>query len=428
MFSKSIMGIWGQVPIDIEQFSAYLRLFYYVLIVVVTATILYTLLEWFTMDRAIKLFNNKNVYVFIGNKGYYGVLHAPPRGGGSFEIFFKDKNIENPLSLLMFLIENYEETGKTKFMFEAKKLLAEFKKMGIVDKNIEIEDLKKGYNPWASPSLVSKKVFKERLSDLYAIICFRYMLSRRELRERWRELERLYHPSMFSRIVRSTYNILSLVKDRLSQALMRSATPILSNISPELKSTLEDFQKKTTQIQTTYHPLLENSIGRLINVRVNDVEGELKIYQGVLREYSNNYIVVYDVDYKIQMRTLFKDVKEVEGFPKPFLETHGLDIKTGKHISLRYIDDKQVIVLNNISNEPIHVEKVNVGDKDYTVEKILYGGEELSIDIDEYPSYVEVNYEISREADIIWPRSKIEVIGLGDYPAKLLENILMRKL
>lgn len=427
MLSNNISIILGQIPIDIEQFSSYLRIFYYILIVVVTATILYTLLEWFTMDRAIKIFNNKHVYVFIGKKGYYGVLHTPSRGGGSFEIFFKGKHIENPISLLMFLIENYEETGKTKFIIEAKRLLAEFKKMGIVESDIEIKDLKKRYNPWASPSLVSKKVFKEKLSDLYAIICFRYMLSRRELRERWKELEKLYHPSLGSRIVRSTYNMLSLIKDRLSQALMHSATPILSSISPELKSTLEDFQKKTAQIQTTYHPLLENSIGRLINVKVNDVEGEQKIYQGVFREYSNNYIVVYDVDYKIQMKTIFKNMKEIEGFPKPFLETHGLDIKTGKHLEI-VIEDKNTIMIKNISNEPVKVENVRINDKEYNVNAVIFEGENILVTVDDYSDTVEINYEISREADIIWPRSKIEVVGLGDYPAKLLENILMRKL
>ena len=56
------------------------------------------------------------------------------------------------------------------------------------------------------------------------------------------------------------------------------------------------------------------------------------------------------------------------------------------------------------------------------MDKILYGGENTSVKIDYSLSLVKVDYEISRVADIIWPRSKIVIIGLGDYPAKLLEK------
>jgi len=426
----NVIEVINQTPVlGADYLASYIHLVYYVALVVITATILYTILEWLTMDRAIKIFNNKFVFAFIGKKAYYGVLHTPSRGGGSFEIFFKGKNIENPISLLMFLIENYEETGRKKFLLEANKLLREFKKMKILEESLTLEDVKKKYNPWASPSLVSRKVFKEKLSELDAIICFRYTLTKQELRRRWRELEKLYHFSLLSRIARNIYNILSLVKDKLSQALMKSATPIISSFSPELRATLEDFQKKTSQIQTTYHPLLENSIGRLINVKVVDVDGESKIYQGVLREYSNNYILVYDVDYKIQMKTFFKNLREVEGYPKPYLETHGLEIDVGKHIALeRNAGDGQTfLVLRNISDEPIRVEKIKIGGKEFDINKIVFGGEKIEIQTDDdLNQEIEVSYEISREADILWPRSKVEIIGLGDYPAKLLENILRR--
>ena len=57
--------------------------------------------------------------------------------------------------------------------------------------------------------------------------------------------EKLYYSSLSSKIVKGTYNILSLVKDRLSQALMRSTTPMLSSLSPETKIYIRRFSEKT---------------------------------------------------------------------------------------------------------------------------------------------------------------------------------------
>jgi len=394
----------------------------------IVLSIIYGIAELFSRDRAIKLFEGKYAFVFFGNEGFYGRIRVPPRSGGGFEILFPPEGIENPVSLLAFLIENYQETGDRKFIEEAEELLADFKKRGIVPKNFKLEDIKN--NPWAPPSLVSRKVFSQELGKLSAIIIFKYTLDKEELGERWKELRRLYHPSFFSRAKRKVYNSLAYVKDKISTAVTRATGTFMATLTPELRAGVETLEKKIISgVGTIYDALLENSIGRLITVQVQDIDGEMKLYQGVLREYSNNYIVIYDVDYRIKMLAKFKGTKSERGFPRPQIMLHGWHFSEGEHIrmkDLKFESNTVSFKLLNVSEEPVRIVKVKVDENEVAVSRVLFHNEEVQVSANANSNepIIEVLYEISREADVIWPRSKVKVIGLGDYPPTILSSIL----
>ncbi|HDD34067.1 MAG TPA: hypothetical protein ENG30_02835 [Thermofilaceae archaeon] len=57
---------------------------------------------------------------------------------------------------------------------------------------------------------------------------------------------------------------------------------------------------------------------------------------------------------------------------------------------------------------------------------MLQPGEAVEISVPFY-SELTVEYEVSKEADIMWPRSKVRVVGLGDYPPHLLSEVLVMK-
>lgn len=111
-------------------------------------------------------------------------------------------------------------------------------------------------------------------------------------------------------------------------------------------------------------------------------------------------------------------------------------MKWEKNLEATYNPQERIITFKNISQYPLKIENIQItiqtseGDKlqDIAVGTVLFPGEQITAKLpdnmkgDEYTVY----YEISREADIIWPRSKVKVLGLGDYPADLLKTILSK--
>jgi len=398
--------------------ASYIWLFVYVVGTGFLISLIYSIVDWFSKDRVLKQVIGKRCVVFLGNDAYYGRLILPPRSKGGFEVMLDGRQVENPEALLAFLKENYEETGERKFIDEAVKLLEEFKRIGVVRQDLTLDDIE--INPWAPPSLVSKKVYPSQLGDLHAILIFRHMLSKSELRKKWAELKRLYAAGPLYRLKRKIYSALAYIKDKLTLTITPAVLPAASISTPELKKALEEAEKQALAgAGKLYDPLLENGIGRLVTVRVVDVEGETKYYQGILKEYSDNYIYVLDVDYRLQMDTKITPDGEAPGYPKTRIKLHNFRVE-GRHLEGSWRDG--YLVLRNVHNALIKVEKVKNAEKEIAVGKVLKPQEELKIQLPEGDAFIE--YEISLEADIIWPRKKAEVVGLGDYPADLLKAVI----
>ncbi|MCD6244080.1 MAG: hypothetical protein J7J65_02445, partial [Candidatus Korarchaeota archaeon] len=106
-----------------DQVVGTLMPFIYLLILGIVLSLVFSLVELFSIDRVLKLVRGRKAFVFLGKEAYYGKLYIPPRSKGGFEVFYVDENIENPESLIAFLIENYQETGNEKFLEKAKILL-----------------------------------------------------------------------------------------------------------------------------------------------------------------------------------------------------------------------------------------------------------------------------------------------------------------
>ncbi|RLE94400.1 MAG: hypothetical protein DRN04_03830 [Thermoprotei archaeon] len=407
----------------------YTQLILYLLAIGLVLSIIYAIADVLTRDRVLKVVVGKRAFVFLGNEAYYGKIVTPPRSGGGFEIYFPSEKIENPVSLLAFLVENYRETKDKKFLEEAEELLKEFKKMKLIPENFTLDQVK--WNPWAPPSLISKKIFPSDIKNLNAIIIFKDLLSEEELKEKWKELRSIYHPPLIKRLGRRIYNSLIFVKDKLT-ATLAGGISMVAYFSPEIKRSLEDITKSTIG-SVSYNPLLENSIGHLLTIEVTDIDGEKKLYQGILREYSGNYIAVYDVDYRVQVEAVYKGNRIQPGYPRASIKIEGWKFDFKQHIRVKVepkgkVDDKVKVsvTLKNIHDNFIKVEKLTVDGNEVKVDKVLEPGQEVSVEAQaasEEPS-IKIDYEICLEADIVWPISKVKIIGLGDYPPSLLKDVL----
>ena len=372
-----------------------LDLFFYIIVFVIVSTIVYSIIEFFSMDRVLKIVRGKKAHVALNNELHFGKLHIPPRSGGGFEVFYE--RIHNPESLVLFLEEKYKETKDNKFLNRKQEILKFFK--------IRIKGLK--FNAWLNPTLSSRKIFQQELNKLKAIFIFRDYLSEKELEERKRELSKLLYPPFYKVIGRKISNALSFIKDKLTSSTSQFTS--LAPLPTEMKKVVEESTKKVIVSKFSgYEPLLENSIGRVVNVEVIDLDGKKRIYSGILREYSNKYILLYDIHYKFQLVLEFKNNKtkvSLKNQPKVF----GDVVEIGKHVEIKRKNNK--IIIKNIHTSPIKIIKIKSGQKEVEINKVLEPNQFISLSL---PKNFIMEYEVSKIADIIWPRSLARVLGFAD--------------
>lgn len=396
-----------------------LELFAYLLGLGVILSAVYGVVEYFSLDRVLKIVKGTRAFVFLGGEVHYGRLHIPPRSGGGFEVFYEEKGLENIPTLLAFYLENYRETGDKKFLRYAEKLLEMFKRDGVLPPDYTLD--KVALNPWAPPSLVSRKVYPQELKNLWMILSFVDFMDEKEKRGRWRRLAKLYSPSLPRRLARKLENALSYVKDKLAAALIAQTKVVVGAVPSEVSKAIEEAEKKAVAgaLTPSYDALLENSIGRLVTVRFKDVEGEEKLYQGVLCEYSGSYIYVMDVDYRLQLEaTVEGDGLKVS----PVVAFYGFRLPLKPELGVERRDGK--VVVRNEWDRPVKLEKVSGANGEAAVNRVLWPGEEA--ETSDPGGTLKLSFEVALEADIVWPRSKATVVGLGDYPAPVLRDVLRR--
>jgi len=427
-----------QVPDEAyKMLYDYLNILSPFIILIIISVLIGLIIDRISRDRVIKLFNGYWVVLFYEDidknglkEAYFGKINIPPRSGGGFELEYALKTIVNPVKLLGYLKRMYEDTGNEKYIKKARELYDHIIKSRRI--NISFEEIK--YDPFTEPSEASRKVYKDNIKDVYAIVRFVDLMSKEELERRMEELNKTFYPGTLYRIKRSITNFLGLAKDRLTEAF----GTVSSKLSKVVPIPVEKEIKKTSETIVTgklgsYEALLENSIGKLVLVKVKDIDGLERFYQGILREYSPNYIAVYNVDFRIEEEAVYIGRRLLDNYPIEKLDYHGWALKEGKHLDIISIEnktDKSIIKVKNLYNNNIYIDKfivnnqeVKVPDQnlepDETVEMII---EE---DIGENPE-IKVQYTIAKKSDIIWPTSKVRVIGSGEPSEKFIESILKK--
>jgi len=384
----------------------------------VALSIVYALIDYFSVDRVLKLVRGTRAFVFIGGEVHYGRLHIPPRSGGGFEVFYEERGLEHIETLLAFYLENYRETGDRKFLRHAERLLEHFKERGLLPPDYTLDRVE--VNPWAPPSLVSRKVYPGELKDLWMILSFVDFMDEGERRARWRRLARVYSPPLHRRLARKVENSLSYVKDKVAATLAAQTRVFIGAVPGDLAKTLEEAEKKivSSTLAPSYDALLENSIGRLVTVRFTDVEGEEKLYQGVLCEYSGGYIYVMDVDYRLQLEAVLEGGELREA--RPIVSFHGFRLSLDPR--LRVDERDGVLVVTNTWDRPVKLEKLEGPQGSATLNRVLRPGESAETPAVGFPA--KLSLEVALEADIVWPRAKATVVGLGDYPVPVLRDLI----
>jgi hypothetical protein len=202
-------------------------------------------------------------------------------------------------------------------------------------------------------------------------------------------------------------------------------------VTPDVSKEIQKYGEKAVGQIGSYEALLENSIGKLVKVQVQDVDGTTRYYNGILREYSSNYIVVYNVDFPIDEEAIFEGERLLKEFPRERLDFHGWQLNEPPHLQIlnyKIKDNRITFDIKNIHSDYINVEKIKIGDKEITLkDPIFLPGEMEHIEVEGEFSQepkIHILYKIIKVADVIWPASKAKVVGSGEPTESIIESIL----
>ncbi len=148
-------------------------------------------------------------------------------------------------------------------------------------------------------------LYKYEYPNVAALIRYHDQLSDRNKKEREKELNRTYHPTLLRRLKRKTANIFKTIRDSVMEVVnllisqAKKATPAGAVLSSQDKYVSQMKQELMGSIGASYEPLLERYIGNRVVLEL--IRGD-KIFEycGVLKEYTAEFIEVMDVNYKVE--------------------------------------------------------------------------------------------------------------------------------
>ena len=155
-----------------------------------------------------------------------------------------------------------------------------------------------------SNELTKKKfiLYKNEFKNMQLIILLHSYLDKKQKLKRNRILKKFLRPGIFSKVKRKLGNVFATAKDAVNEIinlLMASAKTIgpMKSISPQGKHV--DRLKDDSMGNLTgnaYEPIWEKYIGKKVDVEIKE-DKSLKI-EGVLVEYSQSYILLFDSSIK----------------------------------------------------------------------------------------------------------------------------------
>lgn len=145
-------------------------------------------------------------------------------------------------------------------------------------------------------------IYKNEYPDIQAIVRYHRDLTEEGKKLRIEDFQRTFQPSRWRKIRRSIINFLKIIKDALLE-IINMLTSHLSRTTPAGATfASNDIQVNKIKnevyglVESSYEPLLEEYIGERVILELKRGDDWLK-YNGVLKEYTANFIELIDVDY-----------------------------------------------------------------------------------------------------------------------------------
>ena len=151
-------------------------------------------------------------------------------------------------------------------------------------------------------------IYKYEFNSISRLIHFADQINEVEQLQRKKDLLKLVNPIFFKRLGRKIVIFFNIVKD----ALLEVAGTVMkkSKMSDSNKDKLIGSFKDNSlnnYAGESHQPIWENYIGKLV-ILEQIIDDKKQEYVGVLKEYSANYILLFDVDYITKNKTQKADI------------------------------------------------------------------------------------------------------------------------
>ena len=151
-------------------------------------------------------------------------------------------------------------------------------------------------------------IYKSEFNSIKMFIHFVNTSDEVEATKREKELNKLLKPNIFKRFGRRVIIFFNVVKDALLEVVGSIMTK--SKLSEGNKDKLMGTFKESSLNNYSgenHQPIWENYIGRPV-ILEQIIEDTKQEYIGILKEYSSNYILLFNVDYIIEGNTKKADI------------------------------------------------------------------------------------------------------------------------
>lgn len=140
-------------------------------------------------------------------------------------------------------------------------------------------------------------LYKNEYTSINKIIRYTKMLNDKEIKKRTIEYNKIISPSFFRKMKRTVIIFFNITKDavfELSETML-SKTKLSSLNQTEFVESIKNHTSQSATI-SSYQPIWERYIGKkiILEQTINNIKME---YSGILKEYSGNYILLYDVSF-----------------------------------------------------------------------------------------------------------------------------------
>jgi len=145
-------------------------------------------------------------------------------------------------------------------------------------------------------------LYKNEYPDIQAVVRYHKDLTEEGKILRKEDFRRTFQPSRWRKLRRSILNFLKIIKDAIIEIInmltsnLSKTTPVGAAISTNNNQVNKMKNEVYNLVETSYEPLLEDYIGERVILELKR-GNEWVRYNGVLKDYTAEFIELIDVDY-----------------------------------------------------------------------------------------------------------------------------------